>query len=375
MVQRSRSVFSRARGYAAALILGVSVSGLLGCDRAPMEDEALVRPVRYTQVAAQGASQSRTYSGTARAELETDLSFRVGGTLIDRPVNVGTLLQRGDLVAELDGTDYQVRVDEALAGQARAEAQLRNAEASYERTRNLYENQSASGSDLDAARAAAESALAQLRSASQQLEAARLQLSYTRLTAPEQCTVAQTHVEVNQNLSPGQPVVRLNCGQCAEVLVSVPETDIARVGVGTVVTVALAAIPGQNLPGLVQEVGVATGQTSSTFPVTIGLQEGCTAVRSGMAADVTFLFPAGGAAGGLVVPYVSVGEDRQGRFVFVLEPDDAGRMFARRRPVTVGQSTEAGLVITEGLSEGELIATAGVRRLSSDQEVTLLSEP
>ena len=312
----------------------------------------------------------------ARAELETDLSFRVGGTLIARPVNVGTLVTRGDLIAQLDGTDYRVRVDEAEAGLARAEAQLRNAEASYERTRRLYENQSASGSDLDAARASAESALAQLRSSSQQLEAARLQLSYTRLAAPDQCTVAQAYVEINQNLSPGQPVARLNCGQCAEVLVSVPETDIARIGIGTPVTVSLTAVPGQALPGVVQEVGVATGQTASTFPVTIALQEGCGAVRSGMAADATFMFASGGSESGLVVPYVSVGEDRDGRFVFVLEPDDSGRMYARRRPVTIGPTAaETGLVITEGLSAGELVATAGVRRLTPDQEVTLLSEP
>lgn len=375
MVSRRRSVLSGAPSLAAALIAVACCATFFGCDTGAVEEEPLIRPVRYTRVAAQGESQSRTYSGAAHAELETDLSFRVAGTLIARPVNVGTVVQSGDLVAQLDGTDYQVRVDEAQAGLARAEAQLRNAEASYERTRSLYENQSASGSDLDAARAAAESALAQLRSSSQQLEAARLQLSYTRLVAPEQCTVAQAYVEVNQNLNPGQPVVRLNCGQCAEVLVSVPETDIARVGVGTEVAVAVTAVPGQTLPGVVQEVGVATSQNSSTFPVTIALQEGCASVRSGMAADVTFLFPAGGSAGGLVVPYVSVGEDRDGRFVFVLEPDADGRMFARRRPVTVGPTAETGLVITSGLNEGELVATAGVRRLSPDQEITLLNEP
>lgn len=334
-----------------------------------------MRPVRYARVAVQGASQSRTFSGSARAELETDLSFRVAGTLIERPTNVGEQLERGDVVAVLDGTDYEVRVDEASAGLARAQAQLRNAEAAYDRTRDLYENQNASGSDLDAARAAAESAEAQLRAAAQQLEAARLQLSYTRLAAPEQCTVAQNYVEVNQNISPGQPVVRVNCGECSEVVVSVPEIEIGRIDEDMAAVVRFSALPGEALAGVVEEVGIATGPTATTYPVTVALRERCADVRSGMAADVTFEFESAGPVGSLVVPFVSVGEDREGHFVFVLEPDAQGRMFASRRAVAVGPPTQTGLVISSGLVEGELVATAGVRRLTSGQEVTLLGEP
>ena len=344
------------------------------CERAPVEAEVIVRPVRYARVALQGSAQSRTYSGSARAELETDLSFRVAGTLIERPTNVGEQLERGGLVAVLDGTDYEVRVDEASAGLARAEAQLRNAEAAYDRTRSLYENQSASGSDLDAARAAAESADAQLRASAQQLEAARLQLSYTRLTAPEQCTVAQNYVEVNQNVSPGQRVVQLNCGQCSEVVVSVPEIEIGRIFEGMPAVVRFSALPGEEIAGVVGEVGIATGPASTTYPVTVRLQQRCEDVRSGMAADVTFEFQSGSSAGSLVVPFVSVGEDREGHFVFVLEPDAEGRMFALRRSVTIGPTSQDGIVVAGGLTEGELIATAGVRRLTDGQEVTLLGE-
>lgn len=374
MVPTGRSLFPRERRNAAALIVALFVV-VGGCEPAPVEEAPFVRPVRYDRVAVQGASQSRTYSGLARAELETDLSFRVPGTLIERRANIGERLDRGDLVARLDGTDFEVQLDEASAGLARAQAQLRNAEAAYDRTRDLYENQNASGSDLDAARAAAESAEAQLRAAAQQLEAARLQLSYTRLTAPEQCTVAQNYVEVNQNVSPGQPIVRVNCGGCAEVVVSVPDIEIGRIEEGMAAIVRFSALPGEEIAGTVEEVGVATGPTATTYPVTVGLEERCADVRSGMAADVTFELDATGPVGSLVVPFVAVGEDREGHFVFVLEPDEQGRMFAHRRAVTVGAPIQTGLVISSGLAEGELVATAGVRRLTSGQEVTLLGEP
>ena len=148
----------------ALMILPLLATGF-GCEQAPLEEQSVVRPVRYTEVVAQGASEARTYSGAARAELETDLSFRVGGTLTRRPVDVGVEVNRGDLVAELDSTDFQVRLDEARAGLARAEAERRNAGANYDRTRDLYESQNASRTQLDSARALAESAEAQYRAA------------------------------------------------------------------------------------------------------------------------------------------------------------------------------------------------------------------
>ena len=375
MVPGRGSLHTGAGSIRRALIILPLLTAVSGCEQAPLEEQTVVRPVRYTQVVAQGASEARTYSGAARAELETDLSFRVGGTLTRRPVDVGAEIDRGDLVASLDSTDFQVRLDEARAGLARAEAERRNAEANYDRTRDLYETQNASRTQLDSARALAESAEAQNRAATQQVEAARLQLSYARLTAPQACTVAETFVEINQNVSPGQPVVRLNCGGCAEVVVSVSDTDISRVDRGMEVTATVNALPESAIPGVVSEVGISTAARSTTYPVTIALTERCEEVRSGMAVDVRFEFPTAAAGDSPVVPYVSVGEDRNGHYVFVIEPDENGVLRANRRPVEVGGATHSGIMIVAGLEPGELIATAGVRRLMPGQEVTLLGNP
>lgn len=347
---------------------------LAGCDEPAPIEVTKVRPVRYARAVPQGSMEQRTYSGAARAELETDLSFKVAGTLLSRSASVGDSLVAGAEVASLEDTDYRVRLQESAAGLARARAEVRNAEATYDRTRELYENRNASRSDLDAARAGAESARAQVRASSQQLESARLQLSYTRLTAPQDCSVAEVFAQVNQNLAAGQSVLRVNCGQCAEVVVTVPETDIGRITQGTAVRVTMDAVPDQDLTGVVTEVGVASG-AGTTYPVTVALQERCGAVRSGMAADVIFRFPTSGPLGGIVVPLVAVGEDAQGRFVFVLEPKDEEVVWvAARRAVEVGGPVPNGMLISAGLNEGELIATAGVRRLSDGQQVTLLSD-
>lgn len=353
--------------------VGVVVALGAGCESSVEVERTEIRPVRYAEVLPQGGLEERLYSGSARAELETDLSFKVSGNLVSRSADIGDTIAAGELVARLDDTDYRVQVQEAEAGLARAQAELRNAEASYERTRELYENRSASRSELDAARAGAESARAQVRASQQQLEATRLQLSYTRLSAPQDCSVAQVLAEVNQNVAAGQSVIRVNCGQCAEVVVSVPETEIRRVNQGTTVQVVIDAISGEPLVGVVSEVGVASG-AGTTYPVTVALQEGCGSVRSGMAADVRFRFVNPGSQGALVVPFVAVGEDSEGRFVYVLEAASAedGTWTATRRSVQVGGPASAGLVIADGLAAGERIATAGVRRLVDGQIVTLL---
>ncbi len=376
MVSGRRSLYPESQrrrrtaiGSAPAVVL---ITVLAACEKAPIVEEPVVRPVRYAEISLTSGAERRTYSGTSQAELETDLSFRVAGTLLRRPVDVGDSVERGERIAVLDDQDYRVRLDEARAGLARAEAERRNADSSYQRTRDLYENRNASRTQLDSARAMAESSEAQYRASAQQVEAAELQLSYTRLTAPQSCTIADTFVELNQNVSAGQPIVRVNCGQCAEVVVDVPDTDIARVTPGMNVAVSIAAMADNDLHGTVQEVGVATGAGGSTYSVTIALQDGCEIVRSGMAVDVGFEFPTTNGVDSITIPYVSVGEDADGNFVYTLERDGDGFAVAQRRGVEIGIVTGDGIVIVNGLTPGELIATAGVRRLEPGQRVRLL---
>ena len=119
----------------------------------------------------------------------------------------------------------------------------------------------------------------------------------------------------------------------------------------------------------VYEVGVP-GQGSSVFPVTIRLaNEVGEDVRSGMAAEVTFQFEVEAeSAAEHVVPTTAVGEDREGRFVFVVDGDgDTGNV--RRTPVEVGEIGTNGIEILDGLEDGQRVVTAGVSRIRDGLEV------
>lgn len=344
---------------------------LAGCGGDTDEDAPVIRPVRYEQVFLTGGTRARTFTGTARAGAETALSFKVAGSLQQIAVKVGDRVQAGQLIAAMDPSDYRLRVDQAQASLAQAQSQERRAAADYDRVLGLYENDNAARSDLDAARAASESAAAAVRAAQSQLALARQQVRYTRLNVPTDGVVAQVEVDVNENVRAGQPVVVIASGDRPEVEVAVPELFITSIYEGDSATVTFDALPGRTLNATVREVGV-TATRATTYPVTVRLEAPDDAIRPGMAGEVTLQFDTGEQQERLIVPAVAVGEDRQGRYAFVVEPGEDGLGVTRRRAVEVGELNEEGLEVLAGLTDGELVVTAGLNVLTDGQQVRLL---
>jgi RND family efflux transporter MFP subunit len=353
-------------GMIATVLTGIS------CDKAE-EPEEVMRPVRYEQVFSTGGSRVRTFSGVARAGLESKLSFKVPGTVKKIAVEVGDRVKAGQLIAELDFGDYLLRADQADASLTQAQAQARNAEANYERVRSLYEANNASRTDLDGARADYESGNAAVKAAEKQLELARLQVSYTRLEAPMDCDVASVDIEVNENVQAGRTIAHLTSGSQIEVEISIPEVLISQIEEGMPAQVHFDAIPEGEFLASVTEVGVAATGLATAFPVTVQLERSESRVRPGMAASVVFSFESRDERERVIVPPVAVGEDRDGRYVYIIEilPDDPGYGIVHRRSVSVGELTGEGMEIFQGLGDGDLAVTAGISRIKEGQRVKI----
>ena len=153
---------------------------------------------------------------------------------------------------------------------------------------------------------------------------------------------------------------------------SVPEVLIAGVGEGDSVTVTFDAVPEQHFGAHVTEVGVTSGGFATTFPVTVRLGTSNPDIRAGMAAEVAFTFRTGDDRERFFVPVVAVGEDREGRFVYVVEPIDSVLGRVRRRSVRVGELTSDGLEILTGLADGEEVVTAGTSKIADGMTVRTL---
>jgi len=349
---------------------------LVACGGQEPPVEPPIRPVR-TEVAESGTERVRALSGAVRAGSETRLSFKVSGTVEKLAVKVGDRLKAGDEIAHLDAGDYELSVQEARAGLLQARAGARTTSSSYERTRELYASKNAAKAQLDRARADHESAQALQSSAAKRLELAKSQVEYTRLVAAVDCAVADVRITEGENVSPGTPVVVLTSGDEPEVGVAVPESLIGAIGEGDEAKVHVDALPNADFTATVIEVGVSSTSTLTTFPVTLRIDGGdpdlLGKLRPGMVAEVSFVFLNPDDEDRVLVSAVAVGEDRDGRYAYVVQATSNPELFkVERREVQPGELTGEGLEIIEGVTAGELVVTAGISKLSDGMEVRLL---
>jgi len=342
-----------------------------GCGRSDESFEERLRPVRYVTVSDASEFRNRSFSGISKSSLESRLSFKVSGTVISAPAQIGQRLNAGDLIAEIDPASYVLQAQQAQATLVEAQANDRRATANYERTKGLYANSNASLNDLESARAQAESASAVVRSAGKALEIARLNISYTKLKADTDCSIASLDIEVNENVASGQQVAAVSCGDEYEVTLDLPESLIGSIDEWTPVTVRFGSIPGEEFSGVISEIAVASTRGSAAFPVVIDILGSHPSLRSGLAADVTFQFDSAASQdGGVLLPVSAVIKDPTGAFVFVAESvETEGEALVRRRDVTLGELSQSGIEIVAGLEVGDRVITAGISVIRDGQRV------
>jgi RND family efflux transporter MFP subunit len=353
-------------------ILGVCLLLLIGCEQQELAVQQRLRSVKYQEITAASAGVSRTFSGLAKGSQEANLSFKIAGTIESLPVKVGDHLKANQLIAQLDGAQYELQVQQAQAALAQATASQRNARAAFERLKGLYENNNASRNDLDAARASSDSGQAQVQVARKSLELTRLNLSYTRLRLNKACDIAEVNVENNENVSSGQSIVKVSCGQQMNVEVAVPGNYVTLIKQQMPAEVTFGARPGEKFSATVSEVSVASIAGGTTFPITVELDDNPAQLRSGMVAEVNFHFNHQSSVKYIVVPAIAISEDMQGRFAYIVElTEDKNVGVIKRHPVTVGELTSQGLEIIDGLKIGDKIVTAGVTVIRDKLQVKI----
>lgn len=398
----------------------------VGCQK-PSNRPEPVRPVRAVKVGDVKAVEGRQFPGRARAKDEVDISFRIGGPLVSLPVDVGSMVAAGDVIAAIDPRDFRAALDSAegtlsvaranlaamqsarpeeveqlRAAVAEAEATYRQAFAEHERNAKLLSSATISRSDFDMSLARRDRTAAQLRAAQEALniglkgarpediqakqseiraleaavENARNQLEYTELKAPFAGRVAARYVDNFQTVQPKQPIVRLLDISKIEVTIQVPESLVSLVPQVTKAICRFDAIPGREFEGRITKVGSEASQTTRTYPVTIELdQPEDVEILPGMAATIRGHATEGDAAGSgaLVVPPDALFAEEAGQksYLWVV---DQGTGTVSRRAVTLGALTPVGTTVTEGLAAGEWVLTAGVHSVREGQQVRLLGE-
>jgi RND family efflux transporter MFP subunit len=184
------------------------------------------RPVRTITVAGGAEGESATFTGEIRSRFETDLGFQVGGKLIDRAVDVGAVVKKGDVLARMDPTDQSLGVDASRSAVAAARADYERQRADEARFRDLLERGLTTRANFLAQQTATKTALSKLEQAQADFRLSEQKLGYTTLRAGEDGVVTRVMVEEGAVLSPGQKVISIARPSELEVVFDVPDNRI-----------------------------------------------------------------------------------------------------------------------------------------------------
>ncbi len=341
----------RTRNVTLSLLL---FSLLIAC----AEQEPEPRPVRSLRTIVVGdISDIRNgqLPGRARSADEVDLAFDVSGTLTERPVSIGSMVEKGDLIARLDPRNFQANVRSA-------EADARTAKRNYDRGSELLKTDFISEAEFDRLEARVDITQANL-------DLANKALSDSEIYAPFSGVIVNLLVENFQSVRAKSPIARLLGVDKIEMVINISESQMASIHQIETIEVEFDALPGVRLPATITEIGREASLTTRTFPITLSMdQPEGQKVQAGMAgtAYATGTLTAEEARG-YVIPVGALFGEAAGNVSKVWVVDDNSTVHSRE--VQVGRVTPGGVQIIEGLAAGEEIATAGVHTLSEGQQV------
>lgn len=336
----------------------LSLSLLLAACSDEPEAQSPPRPVIVQPIESASDERALRYPGRVEAAEGTELAFQADGRITRFLVSDGERVERGQVLAELDDTDYRLQLREA-------EVALRTMEADVARRRGLRD-------EGILAPAAVEQAEAQLASARANRDAAARQVGFTRLRAPYEGLVARRLAAAGAVVPAGQPVVRMQDADTIEVIVDIPERDAARLpfGPGLVARGRVLALDGlQPMMLAYREHATAPDAQSRTYRLALrGTPPPGANVLPGMAVQVAIDDPTPTtlAAGQHRVPASAVLSAADGQAVVWTVGDDGAA-----QPVPVRVHAIEG---THARIEGELdasaqVVVAGARLLQAGQVV------
>ncbi|MGD0801943.1 MAG: efflux RND transporter periplasmic adaptor subunit [Terracidiphilus sp.] len=365
---------------------------LAGCGPKPQlaADQPVAVRVRWPNRVQQPVTVEA--SGAVEANVTAQGAFQIAGRVAKVLVDEGQAVSKGQVLVELDATDYRnaydaaaAQADAARAADKKAQDGLRPQELEqaridfersqdeYQRMKFLFEHKSLAANDFEKIEASykatrqkyemamqgtrpeeKDSASAQLRAATAQMREAEKRLGDCQLRAPIAGFVGMRRIDVGDTVAAGAPVIGVLDLNPVKVRVAIPEAEIGKVREGARATVSIPSL-GQSFEGKVEAVGVAADAASRTYMVKIAVQNPQRLLRAGMVSETRIYGTA--MVNAITLPSDAVVRDARGvTQVYVYEPARQ-RVYARR--VEVGTALGSEIEIRGGLTGSEQVVVAG----------------
>ncbi|AYG95781.1 efflux RND transporter periplasmic adaptor subunit [Brevundimonas naejangsanensis] len=317
------------------------------------------RPLVRTALVGEADAAVLRYTGVVRPRTESDLGFRVGGKVVQRLVDPGQRVRRGQVLMRIDATDLQLEASASRDQLRSAEARAAQAVAEETRQRRLLDAGAVSRSAYDAALAASESAQAAVAATRASARRAGNQAGYGSLLADADGIVTDVLAQPGQVIAPGEVVLRLARAGNREAAIAVPETQLA-----TLPRNGRAYLYGSTTPILAQlrEVAGVADPLTRTFDVRFVLSQS----ELPLGSTVTVELPRATSAE-IQAPLTALHDPGSGPGVWVVQNNKV-----RFRPVRVARlGEETASIASSSLLAGERIVILGANRLREGQAVRL----
>ena len=354
---------------APAAIAVVAAALLCACTSKPPPEP--LRPVRTAEVRYDKLRETNRYFGSVQARYEVDQGFRVGGKVVSRNVDVGQKLRQGDVIAVLDDTDYKLAVEAAQQQLAAAQAQAKQAQSDRDRLNALKSDGSVSPSDDEKAQSHAQTTRATAEAEARKLELARNRLEYTTLRASQDGVVTSVKFEVGQVVAEGQPIVSIAKDVEPEIVVNVPEDQLAAFKASTY-KASLTSAPEQAFDVKLRELSPQAAATTRTFRARL---KPASPRSLPLGASATLVVERAADDGAAAIPAGAITQDNGKPAVWVVRREGnepAGTVQLMDVQVREYRNDE---VFVSGPSSGELVVTAGVQKMAPGLKVALPVAP
>lgn len=327
---------------------------------APLVRTAFVQPV---------ASASRSFTGVVAARVQSDLGFRVPGKVLERLVDAGQTVKRGQPLMRIDPVDLKLAAHAQQEAVAAARARAQQTAEDEARYRDLRGTGAISASAYDQAKAAADAAKAQLSAAEAQADVARNASRYAELVADGDGVVMETLAEPGQVVNAGQTVVRLAHAGRREAVVQLPET--LRPAIGSVAQATLFGKESDGAPAKLRQLSDAADRLTRTYEARYVLDGEL--ANAPLGATVTIQIPdrLATAQGDLKVPLGAVFDAGKGPGVWLIQGDPAKVSW---RSITIVRLGDEDARVAGQVRQGDRIVTLGAQLLREGQQVRVAGQ-
>lgn len=340
---------------------------LAACNPTTAQQPAPARPVLVTSVHYEAQVSDRSFVGTIRPRIESDLGFRVAGKVSKRLVEVGALVEAGQPLAMLDEVDLNLQAEQAQAELNAATGVLAQAGAAETRAKELRQKGWSTDAQMDQAKAAADEARARLNRAQRSVELTKNSLSYATLVADAPGVVTATLVEPGQVVTAGQTAIRVARLAEKEVVVAIPETLLTRAKSGEA-QVSIWSEPDKRYVAKLRELAPSADPATRTYLAKFSVPDAGNEVQLGMTATLVLSDPASERVARL--PLSALFDQGDGPSLYVVDSKTSAITLKR---VTVKSYEHNDVLISGGVAEGADVVALGVQKLDPAEKVRVVS--